>query len=127
MNIKIILLESCLLLSNICFAQNNSKYELRIEKLNGKYIYTRGDGDLCSIFMKSFEEANPFAGDCLAIVKDSLYYVINLYGERVSPYFREIKRHDNTGLYIGKENENSGYGIYDISFNKIKKILGLKI
>lgn len=122
MNIKIILLESCLLLSNICFAQNNSKYDLKIEKLNGKYIYTRGDGDLCSIFMKSFEEANPFAGDCLAIVKDSLYYVINLYGERVSPYFREIKRHDNTGLYIGKENENSGYGIYDISFNKITKI-----
>lgn len=105
------------LLSNFCFAQNNSRYDLSIEELNGKYIYTRGD--LCNIFTKSFEKANPFTSDYLAIVKDSLYYVINLYGERVSPYFIEIKRDANTGLYIGKENGYSGYGIYDISFNKI--------
>ena len=96
--------------------------DLKLLKVNGKYgYYTK---DMCNVFSKSFDDANPFTADLLAIVKDSMeskYYVMNLHGEKVSSYFQEIRRHEKSGLYIAKENEESGYAIYDIAFNKLTK------
>ena len=94
----------------------NDKSKLRIEKLGDKYIYTIGE--MRNVFSASFDSASYFTDDNLAIVYDSLYYVINLKGERVSPFFQQIERH-KSGLYIGKESDKSGYAIYDVSFSKM--------
>ena len=98
------------------------RLDLKIMNVNGKYgYYTK---DMCNVFSKSFEIANPFTDDLLAIVKDSVdsrFYMMNLYGEKVSPYFQDVRRHEKTGLYIAKENESTGYAIYDIAFNKLTR------
>ena len=96
--------------------------DLKIMNVNGKYgYYTK---DMCNVFSKSFEIANTFTDDLLAIVKDSVdsrFYVMNLYGEKVSPFFQDVRRHEKTGLYIAKENDSSGYAIYDIDFKKLTR------
>ena len=115
--LHVIVLLACVFQSIFSYGQNSAS-KLKIEKMGERYIYTLGD--MCSVFPKSYVSATPFSYDNLAIVSDSLYYVINLKGERVSPFFQEIERH-KSGLYIGKESDESGFAIYDVGFKKMTK------
>ena len=109
MPLRLLIVVTCVFNCNVSNGQNSSS-QLKVEQLGERYFYTIGD--MCSIFTKSFASAKPFSADNLAIVCDSLYYVINLNGEKVSPFFQKIERH-KSGLFIGKETDESGYAIYD--------------
>ena len=95
------------------------RLDLKIMNVNGKYgYYTK---DMCNVFSKSFEIANPFTDDLLAIVKDSVdsrFYVMNLYGEKVSPYFQDVRRHEKTEqenvLHAMVQEQNKNLLIYKI-------------
>lgn len=115
MTLRLLIVVTCVCYFSVSMGQDSS-FKLKVEQLGGKYIYTLGD--MCSVFPMSFSSATPFSNDNLAIVSDSLYYIINLKGEKVSPYFQDVIRH-KSGLYIGKESERSGYAIYDVEFIKM--------
>ena len=88
MPLRLLIVVTCVFNCNVSNGQNSSS-QLKVEQLGERYIYTIGD--MCSIFTKSFASAKPFLADNLAIV---------------------CERH-KSGLFIGKETDESGYAIYD--------------
>lgn len=113
--VKIFNLLLCVFYIGVSYGQNGIS-QLKIEKSGDRFVYTIGD--MRTVFPGAFVSAKPFTNDNLAIVMDSLYYLINLKGERVSPYFQDVERH-KSGLYIGKESDESGYAIYGVDFKKL--------